>query len=63
MLNGTLCATTRTLSCLLENYQTNKGIIIPEVLRKYMRGDNTIIPYIKPKPLNLNKIKTEKRKS
>ena len=25
MLNGTLCATQRTLCCLLENYQTDKG--------------------------------------
>jgi seryl-tRNA synthetase len=32
MLNGTLCATERTLCCILENYQTDKGIIVPEVL-------------------------------
>lgn len=32
MLNGTLCATERTLCCILENYQTDKGIIVPECL-------------------------------
>lgn len=38
MLNSTLCANTRTLCCILETYQTNEGIIIPEVLQKYMNG-------------------------
>ena len=32
MLNGTLCATTRTLCCILENYQTETGVKVPEVL-------------------------------
>ncbi|SNW62509.1 Serine-tRNA synthetase, type1 [Orpheovirus IHUMI-LCC2] len=36
MLNGTLCATERTLCCLLENYQRVGGIIVPEVLRPYL---------------------------
>jgi len=39
MLNGTLCATERTLCCILENYQTDKGLIIPEVLRPYVGKD------------------------
>jgi len=38
MLNGTLCATERTLCCLLENFQDEKGFVIPQVLRPYMRG-------------------------
>jgi len=38
MLNGTLCATTRTICCILENGQTASGITIPEVLRPYMGG-------------------------
>jgi len=49
MLNGTLCATERTICCILENYQTEKGIIVPEVLRKYM-DDIEFIPFVKPKP-------------
>eukprot|EP00917_Polyrhabdina_sp_WS-2016_P004239 GHVP01009713.1.p1 GENE.GHVP01009713.1~~GHVP01009713.1.p1 ORF type:complete len:461 (+),score=70.71 GHVP01009713.1:26-1384(+) len=38
MLNGTLCATQRTLCCILENYQTPEGVIVPDVLRPYMGG-------------------------
>jgi len=37
MLNATLCATERTLCCILENYQTPEGIRIPKVLQPYMR--------------------------
>lgn len=43
-LNSTLCATERTLCCLLENYQTPTGVIVPEVLRKYM-GGREFLPY------------------
>lgn len=38
MLNGTLCAVTRTMCCICENYQTEEGIVIPEVLRPFMLG-------------------------
>jgi len=38
MLNSTLCATTRTLCAILENYQTNDGVKVPEVLIPYMGG-------------------------
>lgn len=38
MLNATLCATERTMCCILENYQTEKGVVIPEVLQQYMMG-------------------------
>ncbi|KAJ3250963.1 Cytosolic seryl-tRNA synthetase [Chytriomyces hyalinus] len=37
-LNCTLTATERTLCCLLENFQTENGVIVPEPLRPYMRG-------------------------
>lgn len=61
MLNGTLCATTRTLCCILENFQTEKGVLVPKVLRKYMDWnaeadadlDNDelwTIPFTKEKP-------------
>ena len=43
MLNGTLCATERALCCILENYQTEKGLNVPEVLRPYVGVD--FIPY------------------
>jgi len=38
MLNSTLCATTRTMCCIVENYQTKDGVEIPEVLIPYMHG-------------------------
>ena len=37
MLNCTLCATERTLCCILENYQTPEGIEVPNVLQPYMK--------------------------
>lgn len=43
MLNGTLCATERTLCCILENYQTEEGLRVPEVLRPYVGTD--FIPF------------------
>ncbi|KRH91974.1 seryl-trna synthetase, partial [Pseudoloma neurophilia] len=39
MLNATLCALQRTLCCIVENYQTENGVEVPEVLRKYMPDD------------------------
>jgi len=62
MLNGTLCATERTLCCILENYQTDKGLKVPEVLQPYVGTD--FIPYLEdrlPKP-NDKKDKKEKKK-
>jgi len=64
-LNGTLCATTRTLCCILENYQTedvsppfeysgltgNKGVNVPEVLQSYL-GGLKFIPYTRDLPKN-----------
>jgi seryl-tRNA synthetase len=56
MLNGTLCATERTLCCILENYQTETGLKVPEVLVPYV-GKN-FIPYFEDK---LPKEKEEKK--
>ena len=39
MLNCTLMANTRVLCCIMETYQTENGIIIPNVLQKYMNCD------------------------
>lgn len=36
MLNATMCATTRVMCAILENYQTEDGIVIPETLREFM---------------------------
>ncbi|KAF5348073.1 hypothetical protein D9758_010043 [Tetrapyrgos nigripes] len=54
MLNGTLCATERALCCLVENYQTPDGVVIPEVLRPYMQGRD-FLPWEKELPKGLQK--------
>ncbi|MBP2133555.1 seryl-tRNA synthetase [Methanomicrobium sp. W14] len=42
-LNSTAVATTRTLRAILENYQEEDGtVVIPEVLRPYMNGAETL---------------------
>lgn len=43
-LNSTLVATQRTLVALIENYQSSDGVIIPDVLQKYI-GGNSIIKF------------------
>ena len=37
-LNSTLCATGRGICCLLENYQEENGVRVPEVLVPFMGG-------------------------
>jgi seryl-tRNA synthetase len=49
-LNATLCATERALCCVLENYQVEDGIIVPEVLRKYIPGQPEHLPYTRALP-------------
>ncbi|RKP04990.1 cytosolic putative serine-tRNA ligase [Thamnocephalis sphaerospora] len=49
-LNSTLCATTRALCCILENYQTESGLQVPEPLRKYLPGAPDFIPFAKELP-------------
>lgn len=44
MLNGTMCATERTMCCIVENYQTPEGVKVPEVLQPFM-GGITFLPY------------------
>ncbi|KAI1787265.1 serine-tRNA ligase [Ganoderma leucocontextum] len=54
MLNGTLCATERALCCVVENYQTPEGLVVPEVLRPYMQG-REFLPWVKELPKNLQR--------
>ncbi|EQK98236.1 hypothetical protein G6O67_004069 [Ophiocordyceps sinensis] len=49
-LNATLCATTRTMCCILENYQTVEGLRVPEPLRKYLPGAPDSIPFTRELP-------------
>lgn len=48
MLNSTLCATTRVICCILENYQTDDGVVVPEVLRPFM-GGMELLPFVREK--------------
>lgn len=43
MLNATMCATTRTICAVLENNQTDEGIVVPDVLKKYMPPGKMIL--------------------
>lgn len=49
LLNSTLTATERTVCCILENYQKEDGIEVPEVLRPFM-GGKSFLPFQKPPP-------------
>ncbi|XP_005100374.1 serine--tRNA ligase, cytoplasmic [Aplysia californica] len=62
MLNATMCATTRTLCAILENFQTEDGVVVPEVLRKFMpSGYNEKIPFVKPAPIDEQEAKKQKK--
>mmetsp|Transcript_8976 Transcript_8976/g.13428 ORF Transcript_8976/g.13428 Transcript_8976/m.13428 type:complete len:471 (-) Transcript_8976:71-1483(-) len=57
MLNATLCASQRTLCCLLENHQTPAGIRVPEPLIIYV--GTAFIPFTK-KGKDTRKAKNDK---
>ncbi|KAL9447366.1 hypothetical protein AB3S75_014935 [Citrus x aurantiifolia] len=44
LLNSTLTATERTICCILENYQKEDGVEVPEVLQPFM-GGKTFLPF------------------
>ena len=53
MLNATLCAITRTICAIVENYQTKEGVAVPEALKPYMPpGMDEFIKFVKPAPIN-----------
>lgn len=49
MLNATLCATGRGICCILETYQTDTGVVVPEVLRPFM-GGRDFLPFVRGPP-------------
>ncbi|XP_066284758.1 serine--tRNA ligase, cytoplasmic-like [Branchiostoma lanceolatum] len=61
MLNATMCATTRVICAILENHQTEEGIVIPEVLRQFMPGATEFIPFVKPAPIEEQATKKKKK--
>ncbi|CAB4306571.1 unnamed protein product [Prunus armeniaca] len=44
LLNSTLTAITRTICCIVENYQREDGVEIPKALQNYM-GGKTFLPF------------------
>lgn len=53
MLNATMCATTRVICAILENYQTDTGIKVPEALKPFMPPDlQDEIPFVKAAPID-----------
>ena len=61
-LNATMCATTRTICVILENYQTEEGIVVLEVLRKFMPPRlNEIVKFVKPAPIDEPVTKKQKK--
>ena len=58
-LNSTLCATERALCCVLENYQKEDGIEVPQVLRKYIPGQPEFLPYVKELPKDSTSLKAK----
>ncbi|XP_033008389.1 serine--tRNA ligase, cytoplasmic [Lacerta agilis] len=62
MLNATMCATTRAICAILENYQTEEGIIVPEKLRDFMPpGLKEMIKFVKPAPIDQEISKKQKK--
>ncbi|ORX91470.1 hypothetical protein BCR34DRAFT_581444 [Clohesyomyces aquaticus] len=61
-LNGTLCATERTLCCLLENFQTPEGFNVPKVLQKYIPGQPEFLPFVAEWKQPVDKVVTDRTK-
>ncbi|XP_015682547.2 serine--tRNA ligase, cytoplasmic [Protobothrops mucrosquamatus] len=62
MLNATMCATTRAICAILENYQTEEGIIIPDKLKDFMPlGLKDMIKFVKPAPIDQELSKKQKK--
>ena len=61
LLNSTLCALTRTICCILENYQRGDGVEIPDVLKRYMGGLD-LLPFKRPLPPSMLKAREERNK-
>lgn len=63
MLNATMCATTRVICAILETHQTETGVKVPEVLRKYMpEAYQDEIPFVKPPPIEIEAASKKSKK-
>ena len=62
MLNATMCATTRAICAILENFQTEEGVVIPEVLHPFLPEDFCFLKFVKPAPIDELAVKAKKKK-
>ncbi|XP_065845207.1 serine--tRNA ligase, cytoplasmic-like [Oscarella lobularis] len=62
MLNATMCATTRAICAVLENYQQEDGVQIPEVLTKYLPKKFHFLKFVNPAPIDEMKSKEKGEK-
>ena len=62
MLNATMCAITRTICALVENYQTDEGVRIPTALKNFMPpGLDEFVKFVKPAPIHDSALKKPKK--
>jgi len=62
MLNGTMCAVTRVICVILENFQTETGVTVPEPLRPYMPEKyKNEIPFVNAAPIDEAETKKQKK--
>jgi len=63
MLNGTMCATTRVICAILETFQTEEGVTVPEPLRCYMPEKyREFLPFVKEAPIDVEARKAAEKK-
>uniref|UniRef100_A0A0K8TQS8 serine--tRNA ligase n=1 Tax=Tabanus bromius TaxID=304241 RepID=A0A0K8TQS8_TABBR len=64
MLNATMCATTRVICAILETYQTETGIRVPETLKKYMpKKYQNEIAFVRSAPIEANGLPMKSKKT
>merc|ERR1712142_492816 len=62
MLNATMCATTRTICCILENFQEETGVRVPEALKRFMPKEfSDFIPFVKEAPIDQEETQRQKK--
>ncbi|XP_076313605.1 seryl-tRNA synthetase isoform X2 [Tachypleus tridentatus] len=62
MLNATMCATTRCICAILENYQTDTGVKVPQALKPYLPSEyQDEIPFVKLAPIDEAETKKKKK--
>lgn len=62
MLNATMCATTRTICCILENFQEEDGVRVPDALKPFMPAEyRDTIPFVKEAPIDQEETQKQKK--